>query len=133
MGLKIKITPKILNTFKCKKETFRVHILDPKADIRAHRDFGYRLEDGKIRIHIPVETNSNVQLLLNDQPIKMKEGECWYCNFHIKHEVHNKSNQPRTHLILDCMVNDWLEKTVLKYLYSLKCNNQESQQVSYLN
>ncbi|MGJ8743026.1 aspartyl/asparaginyl beta-hydroxylase domain-containing protein [Polaribacter sp.] len=100
---------KILQTFKCKKETFRVHILDANAAIRPHRDIGYRIEDGKVRIHIPVETNSEVQLLVNNTIVKMSEGECWYCNFHIKHQVYNNSNVPRKHLILDCMANEWLE------------------------
>lgn len=100
----------ILETFKCKKETFRIHTLDPKSNIKPHRDFGFSFESGKTRIHIPVETNDDVLLLLNDKPIKMKAGETWYCDFSIKHEVQNNSTKPRTHLIMDCMVNDWLTK-----------------------
>lgn len=99
----------ILNTFQCEKETFRIHILDPGASIRPHRDLGYSFEDGKVRIHIPVETDDKVQLLLNNEPVNMKAGECWYCNFHIKHEVYNNSDKPRVNLIIDCLVNDWLE------------------------
>ena len=100
----------IFNLFQCQVETFRIHVLDPGAGIRPHRDIGYSFEQGKVRIHIPVQTNDKVQLLLDDTPVEMKEGECWYCNFHIKHEVWNNSDQPRTHLILDCIVNDWLEE-----------------------
>lgn len=100
----------ILNTFQCEKETFRIHILDPGASIKPHRDIGYRFEDGKIRIHIPVQTNEKVQLLLNNSLVKMEMGECWYCNFHVKHEVNNNSNVPRVHLIMDCIVNDWFEE-----------------------
>ena len=99
----------ILNTFQCKKETFRIHALDPGAHIRPHRDIGYSLEHGKVRLHIPVQTNNQVEILLNNAPVKMQEGECWYCNFHITHEVHNHGDEPRIHLILDCMVNEWLE------------------------
>ena len=99
----------ILETFKCDKETFRIHTLDPNANIKPHRDAGYSFEQGKTRIHIPIETNEEVQLLLNDTPVKMNPGETWYCNFSIKHEVQNNSSKPRTHLIMDCMVNDWLK------------------------
>lgn len=98
----------IFETFRCDVETFRVHTLDPGASIKAHRDSGYSFEHGKVRLHIPIVTNDKVEILLNGEPVKMKEGECWYCNFHIVHEVHNHSEQPRVHIILDCMVNDWL-------------------------
>jgi len=99
----------IHDTFQCDKETFRIHTLDAGASIRPHRDIGYRLEDGKVRLHIPIQTNDQVQLLLNGELVKMKPGECWYCNFHITHEVHNHSDTPRMHLIMDCIVNDWLK------------------------
>lgn len=98
----------IFETFKCRVETFRIHTLDAGAKIKKHIDSGYSFEQGKVRLHIPVYTNDKVELLLNDEPVKMKEGECWYCNFNIHHEVKNNSDQPRAHIILDCIVNDWL-------------------------
>ncbi len=103
----------ILETFKCHKETFRIHTLDAGASIQPHKDMGYSLDQGKVRIHIPVTTSSNVELIIDNQLIKMKPGECWYCNFNETHEVHNKSNQPRTHLIIDCLVNDWLRDLII--------------------
>ncbi len=99
----------IFETFKCPIETFRVHSLDAGAAIKKHHDSGYSFEQGKIRLHIPIYTNDKVEILLNDEPVKMKEGECWYCNFNIAHEVKNNGNEPRMHLILDCMVNDWVK------------------------
>jgi hypothetical protein len=98
----------IFETFQCNVETFRIHTLDAGASIKKHRDVGYSFEHGKIRLHIPVQTNDKVEMLVNDTPIPMKVGECWYCNFNIEHEVKNNSNQPRVHIILDCIVNDWL-------------------------
>lgn len=100
----------IFKTFNCRVETFRVHTLDPQASIKPHRDIGYSIEYGKVRLHIPIQTNDKVDILLENKRVPMKEGECWYCNFHILHEVHNRSDQPRVHLILDCIVNDWLEE-----------------------
>ena len=100
----------ILDTFQCKKETFRIHTLNAKAHIRRHRDIGYSIEKGLIRIHIPIITNDQVELLVNDERINMNPGECWYCNFDEPHEVKNNSDQPRTHLIMDCVVNDWVKE-----------------------
>lgn len=99
----------IFHQFECDKETFRVHTLEAGASIKAHRDIGYRLEDGKVRLHIPVQTNADVAILLEGEKVTMHPGECWYCNFHITHEVHNRSDQHRIHLIIDCLVNPWLE------------------------
>jgi len=99
----------IFKLFKCRVETFRVHSLDPGASIKPHRDSGYSLELGKVRLHIPVQTNDQVDIILDGDAVRMQEGECWYCNFSIIHEVHNRSEQPRIHLILDCIVNEWLE------------------------
>ena len=99
----------IFNTFECQTETFRIHTLDGGASIKPHHDSGYSFEQGKVRLHIPIQTNDQVEILLENERVLMKEGECWYCNFNILHEVHNKSDEPRVHLILDCMVNDWMK------------------------
>lgn len=99
----------IFNTFQCSVETFRIHTLDAGASIKPHRDTGFCFEHGKIRLHVPIKTNDNVEILLENKNVKMKEGECWYCNFNILHEVHNKGEEARIHLIIDCMVNDWVK------------------------
>lgn len=99
----------VLETFQCKKETFRIHTLNAGAIIKPHRDVGYSFEHGLIRIHIPILTNDKVQIIVNNEEIKMKAGECWYCNFNEIHEVNNNSDEPRTHLIMDCVVNDWMK------------------------
>lgn len=100
--------------FECRVEAFRVHTLDPGARIRPHKDSGYSFELGKVRLHIPVQTNELVKIMVLNNQVQMKEGECWYCNFNKLHEVHNQSEEPRVHLILDCMVNEWLENVFEK-------------------
>jgi len=110
---------RVLNTFQCKKETFRIHTLEAGANIKAHRDIGYSFEQGLMRLHIPVETNDQVYLIVNGERINMKAGECWYCNFNETHEVKNNSDSSRTHLILDCVVNDWF-----KTVFSTTIKNQ---------
>ncbi|EDP94925.1 aspartyl/asparaginyl beta-hydroxylase domain-containing protein [Kordia algicida OT-1] len=100
----------IFEMFQCDVETFRIHTLDAGASIQKHRDTGYSFEQGKIRLHIPVQTNDKVKMLVDDEAIPMKAGECWYCNFNIEHEVKNNSDQSRVHIIIDCLVNDWLTR-----------------------
>ena len=38
----------------------------------------------------------------------MAEGECWYVNVNLKHWVENQSATDRIHLVIDCVVDDWL-------------------------
>ncbi|OUS15006.1 asparaginyl beta-hydroxylase [Nonlabens dokdonensis] len=98
----------VFETFNCPVETFRIHVLDPGASIQPHRDNGYRFKDGMVRLHIPIKTSKNVELIIDKERVFMQPGECWYCDFHKVHEVHNYSEEPRIHLILDCKVNEWL-------------------------
>lgn len=99
----------ILDHFQCEKETFRIHLLDGHSTIKAHRDIGYSFEHGFVRLHIPIQTNDQVKLLVNGEYVNMQIGECWYCNFHETHEVRNEGEATRIHLIMDCKVNDWLK------------------------
>jgi hypothetical protein len=43
----------------------------------------------------------------------MKEGECWYHNFNLPHRVANRGTADRVHLVLDCVLNDWLREVLL--------------------
>ena len=38
----------------------------------------------------------------------MREGETWYFNVNFFHSVTNNSPLDRIHLVIDCVVNDWL-------------------------
>ena len=43
----------------------------------------------------------------------MRAGELWYFNADQMHEVHNRSDQDRINLVVDCGVNDWLRDAIL--------------------
>ena len=40
-------------------------------------------EDGVARIHIPVETNLQVEFRLNGKLLQISEDEAWYLNFNL--------------------------------------------------
>lgn len=100
--------PKVLETFQCEMTSVRFLRLSAGSHIRRHRDYQLGFEDGEIRIHIPVVTNPQVEFILNDERVYMKEGEAWYLNFNHYHSVNNSSSTDRIHLVMDCVVNDWL-------------------------
>ena len=100
----------ILDIFECKTETVRFLKLGPGAVIREHRDYKLSFEDGVARVHLPVKTSSEVEFCLDGHRIVMNEGEAWYWNFNLKHSVANKGSEDRVHLVIDCVVNDWLRQ-----------------------
>jgi hypothetical protein len=102
--------PQVLNAFKCEVESARLLRLAAGSSIREHRDYKLTYEDGVARIHIPIQTNQRVQFFLNKELIGMKEGEAWYLNLNLLHSVNNNGETARVHLVLDCIVNDWLSR-----------------------
>ena len=98
----------ILEKIECEKEAVRFMLLAAGARIKEHKDYFMGIEDGVVRLHIPVVTNDKVEFYLNGELVKMNEGELWYLDFSQKHRVENNGDSDRIHLVMDCKVNDWL-------------------------
>jgi Aspartyl/Asparaginyl beta-hydroxylase len=97
-----------LATFECELEAVRLLKLRAGSSIREHKDYNLGYEDGEVRFHVPVLTNLDVEFYLNQQRVVMNEGECWYLNLNLPHRVVNHSAADRIHLVIDCVVNDWM-------------------------
>ncbi|HEX8088948.1 MAG TPA: aspartyl/asparaginyl beta-hydroxylase domain-containing protein [Blastocatellia bacterium] len=97
-----------LASFKCALESVRLLKLSAGSRIREHKDHKLSLEDGVARIHVPIVTDPRVEFYVDSRRLVMNEGECWYINFNLPHRVYNHSDADRVHLVVDCIVNDWL-------------------------
>ena len=100
--------PELLSVFECETEAVRFLRLGPGAVIREHRDYRLSISDGVARVHVPIITSDKVAFHLDYQPLKMEPGEAWYLNFNLPHSVRNEGDEPRVHLVIDCIANDWL-------------------------
>ena len=100
----------ILNQFKCNLLSVRLLKLGAGTIIHEHKDRGLCVEEGLLRIHIPIFTNKDVAFLLDGEQLFLEEGTCWYCNFNLPHSLHNKSSVDRIHLVIDAHVNDWVHE-----------------------
>lgn len=98
----------VLATFQCRLTSARLLRLQAGSSIRPHRDYRLGYEDGEVRLHIPIVTNPDVAFFLEGERIPMAEGECWYVNVNLRHWVDNRSSTDRVHLVIDCVVNEWL-------------------------
>ncbi|MEP6674466.1 MAG: aspartyl/asparaginyl beta-hydroxylase domain-containing protein [Ferruginibacter sp.] len=117
----------ILSTFKCPLMAVRLLKLDAGAIIKEHKDAELCFEKGEIRIHIPVITNEQVEFYLDKERLFLKEGESWYMNFNLPHNINNYSDQNRIHLVIDAVVNDWVKELFNRNDLPVKKEIQEQQ------
>jgi hypothetical protein len=82
--------------------------------VKEHRDPDLGLSDGELRIHVPVETNEQVEFIVANRMLPLKEGEAWYIDFSQPHRILNGGSTPRTHLIIDGHLNDWARELLHK-------------------
>lgn len=99
---------KLMENLKCDKFSARLLNLKAGAIIKPHKDHDLSFENGEARLHFPIFTNEKVWFYLEDDLLSMNEGECWYINANLTHQVFNDGLTDRIHLVIDCKVNDWL-------------------------
>ena len=98
-----------LDSLECPVMSVRLLNLKSGAVIKEHRDHELAFEHGEARLHIPIFTNDQVEFHIQDERIPMQPGDCWYINANLPHRVANYGPSDRIHLVIDCVVNDWLQ------------------------
>ena len=104
----------VINYFQCQVNSVRLMSLAPGAKILEHTDNMGSDEAMEMRIHIPIQTNPEVQFHINNQLVDMKPGEVWFGDFSLPHRVENNGKERRIHLVLDCVANEWLRGQIRK-------------------
>ncbi|MFB9076943.1 adenylyl-sulfate kinase [Flavobacterium procerum] len=117
----------IMDWFKCEKEAVRLLRLGPGSEIKEHVDNDTSYEDGFFRIHIPILTNDEVFFYIDHKRVQMQMGECWYGNFQLTHSVENNSTEPRIHLTLDCIRNEWSDELFAKMGFDINETTNKNQ------
>jgi hypothetical protein len=67
---------------------------------------------GEVRLHVAVQTDPSVRFELGGERLAMQEGDLWYADFTHVHTVENASATYRIHLVIDCVVNEWLTELI---------------------
>lgn len=98
----------VLAAFLCPLTSVRLMKLAAGSTIKEHRDHDLTVDGGTVRLHIPVVTNPLVAFHVEGERVVMREGECWYIDASLPHWLANHGEADRVHLVLDCIVNDWL-------------------------
>jgi len=102
----------VLAAFHCPQTAVRLMSLGAGSRIREHSDLTIEYENGSARLHVPVQTSPEVEFYLAGERVVMNEGETWYLDFGRPHRVYNGGREDRIHMVLDCIVNDWLRALV---------------------
>jgi hypothetical protein len=118
----------LIAAFECPVRCVRLMKLSPGSIIKEHTDHDLEFESGKVRIHIPITTNPQVEFELNRHRVVMMPGEAWYLKLADPHRVANKGETDRVHLVLDAEVNLWLEHLFARSVNtrSLAANSAEA-------
>ena len=74
--------------------------LAPGREVPPHIDIHYYWRT-HLRIHIPVITNPSVLFTCGDETVHMEAGSCWVFNSFLRHDVQNKGDAQRIHLVID--------------------------------
>lgn len=99
----------VLDSFACPIEAVRLMRLAPGSVIREHRDHDLAAEHGAARLHVPITTNPQVDFRLNGTQVTMRPGSLWYLRLDDLHSVTNAGDTARVHLVIDALVDPWLE------------------------
>ncbi|MDB4383947.1 aspartyl/asparaginyl beta-hydroxylase domain-containing protein [bacterium] len=105
---KAKYIQEVLAQFECPLLAVRLMKLTAGSEIKEHTDHDLSLEDGTVRLHVPVVTHQDIEFYLNGERVVMQEGDCWYLKLSEPHAVKNPTSMDRVHLVIDAEVNDWL-------------------------
>jgi hypothetical protein len=98
----------VLDRFRTALRAVRLLRLGPDSMIKEHADPFIGIEEGLVRLHIPIITNPGVDFRLNGTRLEMAPGTAWYFAADDLHSVSNGGATDRVHLVVDAVLNAWL-------------------------
>ena len=96
-----------VDTFAFPMKAVRLLRLHAGSRVREHVDPDLGVDDGEIRLHVPITTNDKMEFIVAGRQLKLREGESWYIDFSQAHRLHNGGDADRVHLLIDGEMNDW--------------------------
>ena len=104
----------VLSRFPAKLNRVRFLRLRAGGRILPHSDPMADVDPNLIRIHIPVQTNSQVLFRVHGLRVEMREGEAWFVDVRFRHEVFNGGDSHRVHLVVDLIRNAAIEELMAR-------------------
>ena len=95
----------VLDAFPGTRNRIRLMRLKAGARILRHSDPLHTISPDLTRIHVPIVTSPEVVFLVNDTAIPLRAGEAWHIDVRFPHQVDNRSDCDRVHLVIDLIAN----------------------------
>ncbi|SEB75548.1 Cupin domain protein [Tenacibaculum sp. MAR_2009_124] len=88
--------------------------LAPGQVVKEHTDptLALEVEKSVVRLTIPIISNEKVTFYLNNIPVNMQPGECWYLKLNDPHMITNYGEEERVNLTIDMIPNEWLRNII---------------------
>lgn len=100
---------KVLSSFKCEFARVRVMRMAAGTVLAEHLDqMDLRSKIQLARFHVPIVTNPDAYFIFSGERMHMNPGECWYVEAALPHGAGNLGKEARIHLVIDCVVNDFV-------------------------
>ncbi len=96
----------VLDSFRFPLKSVRLMRLHAGSRIHEHRDRDLTLDDGEMRLHVPVFTSDAVEFFVSGERLFLREGECWYIDFSLPHRIVNSGTEHRVHLVIDAVATE---------------------------
>ena len=91
----------LLDSLRCPILMARFLVLEAGQRVHRHIDDELNYAHGLFRLHVPVWTNADATLTVDDTTLHLGAGEVWYVDFDRPHAAHNGGNTRRVHLVID--------------------------------
>lgn len=82
----------------------RIARLSPNSFLWEHRDYENLTESNRVRLHVPLVTNSSAFLVTGGMKIHLSAGHLWRLRPTHAHGACNLAGPDRFHLLLDCYI-----------------------------
>ncbi len=92
----------------------RILRLEPGAEVREHCDpmLGLDVPNSVVRLTIPIFGGEGVTFYLNDKPVPMAAGECWYLKLSDQHRIMHGGTEERVNLTIDMKPTQWVRDLI---------------------
>ncbi len=102
----------VVDSFRCHTDVTLVRILRLEAgsEVKEHNDptLGLHIDRSVVRLTIPIQSEPEVVFYLNNEPVPMKPGECWYLRLTDPHRISHGGQLERINLTIDMIPNEWV-------------------------
>lgn len=96
----------------------RILRMEPGTYLWEHTDYGDLQDTPRLRLHVPLITNPEALMVFDEEAVHMQSGYLWKLDpKRARHAAYNGGTESRTHLIMDCYVDQpLLERIRGEYL-----------------